>query len=161
MKKSFLTLNNMLTFLGLFVILFLIFLYLYVPSLFGNVTVRVLIAILIVAVIVYFKVRDFIRIKSEKVYFKDKQIREKREAVLNRDKPLISKAIEDRDLDFLWQKSQEYGREIYLWDKAEELWKKLKELDSTGYYRKKAQERLDATRNPDKKKRRDKEQQRQ
>lgn len=150
MKKSFFTLNNILTFLGVFVIVFLIFLYLRAPYLFNSLSVRVLIAILIVAVIVYFKVRDFKRIRNEKVYFKDKEITKNREDVLTRDKPFISKAIEKRDLGFLWQKSEEYGRQVYLFDKAEELWKILKELDSDGEYGKKAREKLNASSHPNK-----------
>jgi len=150
LKRTLFTLNNILIILGLFTIIFFLFLHILFPSLFNNLALRVLIAILVVGVMIYFKARDFIRIRDEKVRLKDKELRKKREDVLQRDKTFILKAIENRDIEFLWQKSLEYNQEVYLWDKAEELWQKIRKLDPNGYYGKMAEEKLNLVLNASK-----------
>jgi hypothetical protein len=142
LKKTFFTFRNIIILFGIFLIFLTLLLYFLAPNLFKIYVTRVLIAILIVATIVYLKVKNFISMKRGKVYFKDKEIREKREAILRRDNPFISKAITNRDSGFLWQKSLEYEQEVYLCDKAEELWQEIIRLDSSGYYGKMAQDKL-------------------
>jgi len=142
LKKIFFTLENILIISGLLIVVLLLFLYYLVPNLLNIFIVRILVVILIIAVIVYFKAKDLIRIRDQKSYSKDKEMGRKRKEVLRRDKPFISKAIGNRDLEFLWQKSLEYDQEVYLWDKAEELWIRIKTLDPNGYYGKKAEEKL-------------------